>query len=224
MTGTTGVTPTTRLPGTPPAAARSAAAALVVAGLSFALLPPLFPHDSAEPGLVGAAATATTAWTVSHLFGMLALIALPLGVYGIRGLLGGSAGPAVLLTTAGCGLALPYYGAETFGAAAVAELALATGDVSLLSGVEAIRWGALPATFLATGMLVLAAAGVLIAVGVRGGGALPSWAGVPLAAGLVLFVPQFFAPPAVRVLHGVLLAAGCILLAVTALRPSGTRR
>ncbi|GAA4982729.1 hypothetical protein WHI96_12680 [Pseudonocardia tropica] len=215
VTGRTDTTPPpTPARGAPaPPTPRAALVALVVAGLSFALLPPLFPHDSALPGVAGAAATATTAWTVSHLFGMIALITLPLGVYGIRPALGRGGGVAAALVAAGAGLALPYYGGETFGAAAVAELVVRTGDAGLVDGIAAIRWGLLPAAFLTGGMLLLAIGGVLLARSVRRGGATPGWAGVPLATGLVLFVPQFFAPPGVRIAHGLLLLAGCILLA-----------
>jgi hypothetical protein len=33
------------------------------------------------------------------------------------------------------------------------------------------------------------------------------------AAAMVLYLPQFFADPAVRIAHGVLLAIGCVMLA-----------
>jgi hypothetical protein len=35
---------------------------------------------------------------------------------------------------------------------------------------------------------------------------------------MVLFLPQFFAGPELRIAHGVLLGAGCVLLAVDAAR------
>jgi hypothetical protein len=41
------------------------------------------------------------------------------------------------------------------------------------------------------------------------------------ALGFALFIPQFWAPPAVRIAHGVLVAAGCVILALTlALTPA----
>jgi hypothetical protein len=49
--------------------------------------------------------------------------------------------------------------------------------------------------------------------------------GVVFAAGAVLYLPQFFADPALRIAHGVLLAIGCLVLATRvdekALAPAG---
>lgn len=61
------------------------------------------------------------------------------------------------------------------------------------------------------GLVALAVAGVLVTVDVRrrGGG----WAGLPLGAALLMFLPQFFGPPAVRIGHGLLVLVGCLLLA-----------
>ncbi|NEB06440.1 hypothetical protein G3I78_46570, partial [Streptomyces sp. SID13726] len=44
------------------------------------------------------------------------------------------------------------------------------------------------------------------------------WLTLPFALGLVLLLPQFWGDPGLRVAHGVLLGAGCALLAVVALR------
>lgn len=57
---------------------------------------------------------------------------------------------------------------------------------------------------------------------VRRGRVLPAWTGWLLAAGFVLYLPQFFAPAWLRVAHGVLVAAGCLAVAwylVLARRP-----
>jgi hypothetical protein len=42
---------------------------------------------------------------------------------------------------------------------------------------------------------------------------LPRTSGILFAAGFALFLPQFFSPAPVRIAHGVLLAAGSIILA-----------
>lgn len=72
----------------------------------------------------------------------------------------------------------------------------------------------------AAGLAGLAAGAVLAAVAIRRSGVLPRWSGVPLAAGMVLFLPQFFGSPALRIAHGVLVAVGCIAVAVVLWRRS----
>ena len=69
------------------------------------------------------------------------------------------------------------------------------------------------------GLLLIAVSGVLVASALWRAGTRPRWAGVPLAAGLVLLLPQFFAGPELRITHGAVVAAGCVLLAVLMPRP-----
>ena len=45
-------------------------------------------------------------------------------------------------------------------------------------------------------------------------GGLVSWGGILAGIGLILYLPQFFWPPPVRIAHGLLLAAGCLWLAI----------
>jgi hypothetical protein len=54
----------------------------------------------------------------------------------------------------------------------------------------------------------------LAAVAVWRSGVLPRSSGILFAFGFALFLPQFFTPPAVRIVHGVLVAAGSIWLAL----------
>jgi hypothetical protein len=58
------------------------------------------------------------------------------------------------------------------------------------------------------------AGAVLAAVAIWRSGVLPRSSGVLFAVGFALFVPQFFTPPAVRIAHGVLVAAGSIWVAM----------
>jgi len=51
------------------------------------------------------------------------------------------------------------------------------------------------------------------AVAVARSGVLPRLRGVLYSLGLVLFLPQFYTPPAVRIVHGVLLGLGAVWLA-----------
>jgi hypothetical protein len=50
---------------------------------------------------------------------------------------------------------------------------------------------------------------------------LPRRSGIPFALGMALFIPQFYAPAAVRIAHGVLVAAGLVWI-VAGLWKSGS--
>jgi hypothetical protein len=93
---------------------------------------------------------------------------------------------ALVVTWIGAGLTLPYYGAETYGLGVV---------------------------IFGTGLALLAAGGAIAAAAAWRSGGLTRWGGALLGAGLVLFIPQFWGPQPVRIAHGVLMAAGCLLLA-----------
>jgi hypothetical protein len=112
-----------------------------------------------------------------------------------------------------------YFGAEIFGIRTLARAASRTGDLGLL---DEVRMQTPAVAVFGAGLLLLAAAGVLLAVGLWRQGAGARWAGVLTGAGLVLFLPQFFGTPAVRIAHGVLLSVGLALVARHALaRPVG---
>jgi hypothetical protein len=118
---------------------------------------------------------------------------------------------------------LPYYGAEAFALHAIGERVMHTGDTDLLEAVEATRMGAWQVATFASGLLLLAAAGVLVAVAVARTRALPSWAGVPFALAFALYLPQFFGPPALRIAHGVMVAVGCLVLAAAIRRAAAAQ-
>ncbi|WP_265523521.1 hypothetical protein [Oerskovia flava] len=202
------------------------AAVLVGAGVSAMLFPVLRPWPDETRESVGlAAAFASDRWVVSHLLGILALALVPVGLLGLRRLLAATPGRpsltwALALSWAGAGLAALYYGAETFGIQVIARHA-AQGDASgHLEQVEALRTHPVAATLFGVGLVLVAVAGVLTAVGTWRGGLDPRWAGVPLAVALVLVLPQFWGGPGVRVAHGVLVALAAALLAVAVLRLS----
>lgn len=174
------------------------------AGVAFALYALLRPYaDEATPA--GVAGVASGWWVAAHLLAVAALVLLPLGLR--------AAGlhRAALPTALGSVLVLPYYGAETFGLQAVAAETLRAGGSAMPPVTDAIRYGAVQSVLFAAGLLLLAVGGVVAAVVAarRGGGA----AGVGLALGLLLFLPQFFGPPPVRIAHGLLVLAGCLLVA-----------
>jgi hypothetical protein len=195
---------------------RAGAIGLAAASVLFVLYPAIRPFTD-EKTLQGAAAFASNAWTVAHVLGMLAFIGLAIGLLALLFAPSGSraGGPAfwaVLTGWIGAGLTLTYYGAEVYGLRVVGQHALADQDTSLLTMAEQIRLGP-GAVLFGTGLVLLAVAGVAAAVAIWRSGTLPRWSGVLLAAGLVLYTPQYWGNQPVRIAHGVLLAAGCLWLA-----------
>ncbi|MCT8337966.1 hypothetical protein FKB36_10850 [Methanoculleus sp. Afa-1] len=196
---------------------RLAVLSLAVAGACFFAYPAIRPY-TVEASLAGAGAFASTAWLLSHTLAMMGFILLVLGLLGLYGILRETkAEPqgiaALVLTWTGVGLILPYYGAETFALAAVGREAIEQNSVDLLVTLtDAIRFGAGVWLF-GAGLLALAAGSILFGAAIWRSGILPGWSGIPLALGFVLFLPQFFAPPAVRIAHGLLVMIGCWLMA-----------
>jgi hypothetical protein len=200
---------------------------LATAGALLVLYPALRPWSDATAAGAPAAFT-SPAWIPAHLAAVAAFVLVAFALFGLQGALvhrggGRPARLAAALWAVGAALVLPYYGAEAFALPAIGERIVRTGDTALLEVVEAFRMGLWPATTFAAGLLLLAAAGVLVAVAVARSGVLPRSAGLLFAIGFALYLPQFFAPPAVRIAHGVLVAAGCVALAVAMRRSAGVR-
>lgn len=201
---------------------RWTSAAFVAAGLSFLLFPLLRPWpDEAVLTADLATAFASDRWVVAHLAGILGLGLLAPALLGLRTVLARDAGArgaraatgALVTAWAGAGFAALYFGAEIFGLRTLAKAALRDGDLGPLADVEALRMQPWAVALFAVGLLLLAAAGVLLAVALWQAGHGRRWAGVPLALGLVLVLPQFFGGPGLRIAHGLLVAAGCVLVA-----------
>ncbi|MDV8055891.1 MULTISPECIES: hypothetical protein [unclassified Rhodococcus (in: high G+C Gram-positive bacteria)] len=169
-------------------------------GIMFAAYPTLRPYSD-EVGTAGADAFASSNWVLSHTFAMLGFIALGLTVLytGRRSEL------AVVTTWIGVGLVLPYYGAETFALHALGVDAVQNANPGLIDLADSIRYSLVQSVMFGLGL-------VLIAVGLVAFALRNRYAAV-LAAGFVLFLPQFYTPPAVRIAHGVLIAVGAILAA-----------
>jgi MFS family permease len=203
---------------------RLGAAALAIAGVMFVLYPALRPwHD--ETTTAGAIASmGSTNWVLAHFFAMIGFILAPLGLLALRRLLAeaGSQGErlaagAFATTWIGAGLTLPYYGAEDFGLHAAAQ----ENVPGLLALVHAVRYNPLAITIFGVGLLLVAVGGVLVAVAVWRSGVLGRTAGLAYGLGMALFLPQFFAPAAVRIGHGILLGAGCVILAAALIKRVG---
>jgi hypothetical protein len=190
---------------------------LFATGLLFLLYPAVRPwHD--ESTVEGArAAMGSGAWVASHLFAMLGFILVPLGLVALhRAVAGRLTAAAAVLAWLGAGLTLPYYGAEDFGLHAMAA------EPNLLDLAEAVRFNPVAATMFIAGLLALGVGAVLAGIAVWRSTVLPRYSGVVFAVGFALFIPQFYLPAGARIGHGVLVAIGCVWLAVALLRGERT--
>ena len=197
--------------------AKAGSALWAFAAIMFLAYPILRPYSS-EVGMEGAEAFGETSWVIAHVCAMLGFIAIALAMRSLEQLVGPSAGAsaasvAVVVTWIGVGLTLAYYGAEAFALNALGAKAVSDADPAIMELADPIRNGAVQISMFGIGLLLVLIGGVYAALAVRSSDILPSWSGLPLAAGLILFAPQFFAPPAVRIAHGVLMFVGCLILA-----------
>jgi hypothetical protein len=197
---------------------RWGAAAIALAGVLFLAYPAVRPwHD--ETTVSGATASmSSNAWVAAHFFAMAGFILLPLGLMALTTLTSGTrahrpASAATVTTWIGAGLTLPYYGAEDFGLHAIAGPKGRGAD--LLHLIDAVRYQPLAMTVFGAGLILLAVGSILAAVAVWRSGVLPRWSGVLYAVGFALFLPQFFGPAPVRIIHGAVTAIGAIVLAAT---------
>lgn len=206
---------------------RMGAVAFAVAGILFAVYEAVAPRAD-ETTLDGAASWASAGWSVAHISAIVGLILIPLGYGAIRGFLDGTpqegtAHLAAIVGYIGSGLTISYYGAETYGLKAIGERALADGDPSLTDVGNDFRLDPTAMTVFALGLLLVAVAAVLASIAVWRSGSLPRWSAVPLAALLVIMLPQFFFPQAGRVVWGVLVAVSALWLAAALWRASQSR-
>ncbi len=191
----------------------AAVAAFVLAGVGLAAL-----HAGLRTGATGATATGATA-TGPTATGPTATGPTATGptATGTTATGATTAGPgrgtraaAAALGTwvAGAALVLPYYGSEAY-----ALHGLAAANVPDVAGLaQDVRMGTVALTAFCIGLGLLALSAVLAAVTTARAG-LGRLSGTAFAAGMVLFLPQFFADAPLRIAHGVLLGAGCLLLA-----------
>ena len=180
---------------------------LLITGVLFAIYPVLRPY-STETGTAGADAFASPLWIAAHVSAMLGFIALALVVRAMQ------AGQfAESATWIGVGLLLPYYGAETFALNVLGVRTQETGDVTLVDLAEPIRYGPVQVTMFGLGLVAIAVGVIALAREVA------TWQAWVFAAGFVLFLPQFFGPPWIRVAHGLLILVGSVALAVKLAQP-----
>lgn len=198
---------------------RLGALALASAGVLFILYPAVRPWKD-EATVDGATeAMSSGSWVAAHLFAMIGFILVPLGLLALRDAVSRTraeplALAAVVTSWIGAGLTLPYYGAEDFGLNAIARKAAEGQPLDLLDLVDAVRFSPVAATMFAAGLLLLAVGAVLATIAIWRSGVLPRYSGIPFALGFVLFLPQFYTPPAVRIGHGLLVAVGSTWVAL----------
>ncbi|WP_072803982.1 hypothetical protein [Rhodococcoides yunnanense] len=179
----------------------------VITGILFVLYAALRPY-SVETGVAGADAFASPLWVVAHVCAMFGFVALVVAVRKADEF-------AAVVLGLGAALVLPYYGAETFALNALGSEAQSTGNYSLIDLADPIRFGPTQIVMFGAGLILVAAGAVLFARRVG------SWQSALFAAGFVLFLPQFFAPPWLRIAHGLLILVGAVALA---LQPGRTRQ
>jgi hypothetical protein len=192
---------------------------LILAGVFFILFPVIRPFFD-ESTLAAAAGFASARWLLAHVCGMVGFILLAIGFLGAylrlqqtglerRSFL------ALLLCWIGVGLTLPFFGAEAFGLQVIGESALGQSGTEFLQLVNQVRFG--PGLWLiGAGLLLVAAATIILATAVWKSGLKPRWGGIPLAVGLVVYIPQLQGAPVfqfIRIVVALIITLGCVLIA-----------
>jgi hypothetical protein len=195
---------------------RLAALSLVLSGIFFVLFPVVRPFfDESSPQ--GAQQFASNSWLVAHSLGMGGFILLSLGFLGVYLHLQETkaerrAFQALVLCWIGTGLTLPFFGAEAFSLQVIGRAVVSQNNPALIPLVNEVRFG--PAiTFIVSGLLLVGIAAIVLASVIWKSGALPSWSGVPLAIGLVVYIPLLQGNPVfqpIRIADGLLITIGCI--------------
>lgn len=195
-----------------PRMSRASTVALGMAGLSFAAYPMLRGYGS-ETGLAGAALYARPAWVAAHVLGMIGFALLALGLSAIDERAGRWA-------TWGTFAVLPYYGAEAFGLHALGIRVLQTGHAEMTAAADMFRYQPAAISIFALGWIAFGAVGVRLLMLAR------RWTGaarvglILTGVALLTYLVQFFLPSAGRIGHGLILAAGLLVLAYTLLHAS----
>lgn len=196
--------------------ALTAAPELWAAGIAFAIYPALRPFSD-EVSRAGALAFASPRWIIAHTFGIAAFTLLGLGLFRFTESLTvhpGRARAGSALAWVGIGLTLPYYGAEVFGLHAAGQQALESGRIAQFDTlIHDIRWQA-GIWFILLGLFALAAGIIVLTTAAWRETPRPRLLLLPLAVAMALYIPQFAAAQPIRVAHGLLMTAGCLLLSV----------
>ncbi len=179
---------------------------------------PVLRPFSDETSLFGAAAFASTEWIGAHVLAMLGFILLTLGLFGLYICLHETtvqrfAFRGLVLSWLGTGLTLPFYGAEAFGLHVIGQEAVKQHSVTLVSLANDVRFGPGFVMILA-GLVLLALGSIMAAIAVWKSRTMPKWSGIPFALGFLLYLPQYVGTQQIRVAHGLLVAVGCVWMAM----------
>jgi hypothetical protein len=199
------------------------AAALIISGIFFVLYPALRPFSD-EISLKGATAFSSPYWLLAHMLAMIAFTLLPVGLLGLYNTLQStmverSGYWALILSMLGIGFTLPFYGGEANGLHAIGQEAIRQQNADILQLADVIRSGPGLIMFL-IGLLLLGIATIIAAIAIWRSGIYQKWSGIPFAIGFALYIPQFFGAQPIRVVHGLLIAFGCLWIAIDLLRQS----
>lgn len=178
---------------------------LAVSGAAFAVFVLVRPWgDKTGDAASAAAAYADPAWVLAHSLGMLAWVAFA------AALLSAGRWPAAWCAGIGVAALLPFYGLESFGLHGLARTV--TDPTVVTAGAAAMREDPVAITLFGLGLLLCAAAALVVALRSSAGGPLrvATWVA---AFGIATYLPQFFTPPALRTAHGLLLGAALVVLA-----------
>lgn len=196
------------------------AGSLTAAGLLFIAFPIFRPWGDKDGFTdagqeASAEAFASAGWLAAHTFGMFAFLLIAIGFCGLRLHLSNNSaerlsGIGAVLSLVGAGLVLPYFGMETFALHYVANHYDASEAVVLADGM---REHALAMTLFGLGLIVVAIGAIVMAVAVAKTDAINRWSAFVMAAGITLYLPQFFLPPAGRIIHGLILGLALIWMA-----------
>ncbi|MBD8868462.1 hypothetical protein [Nocardioides donggukensis] len=207
-----------------PPAAPAVFAAFVLSGLALAAYPVVRPYGP-ESGAAGADTFASPAWLVAHLLAVVGFVAL---AFGLRAAAhtrpeawrwsGRPVREAETRMWLAVALLLPYYGAEAYGLGALGRHAVESGDPSVLAVADGFRYASVEITTFGTGLLLLVLVGARLGYGLWASGTLGRTGGLLAGLGLATFLPQFYGTPELRMLHGVVLGLGLVLVGVTAAR------
>jgi len=156
------------------------------------------------------------AWVISHLIAVAALVFLLFGMLTLHTYLANGRGErrafmGMIFGLAGIVLILPTLGVETY-ALPVIGRAYLEGKADLFAIVGSL-YGGPDNIVMILGLLLLAIGGILSAIAIWSSDALPKWAGVILAAGLLFWFPLF--PQIIRIIDGLLIGVGGLWLAWT---------
>ena len=206
---------------------RTGAIATAVAGALVVFYEAAAPRYD-QTTLEGAESWTSPAWAAAHLAAIVGIILFSLTWRSLHDHVAGTrldrlAYPATTAGFVGAALTISYYGAETYGLKAIGDRAAADGDAGLAAVGEAFRMDTTAMTVFAVGLALIAFAAALAAIVIWRSGTMHRWSGVPMAAAMATFLPQFFLPQAGRVVWGLIVAVAALWIARELWRVAGER-